>query len=40
MVATVRGNLKKGGIVGVDSAARIVLRDWNEGNCHPFPSLK
>ncbi|KAF8402069.1 hypothetical protein HHK36_013021 [Tetracentron sinense] len=30
-VATVRGKLKKGGIVDVEAAARIVLRDWNEG---------
>ncbi|EXC24184.1 Guanine nucleotide-binding protein-like 3-like protein [Morus notabilis] len=30
-VATVRGKLKKGGVVDVESAARIVLRDWNEG---------
>ncbi|OVA01589.1 GTP binding domain [Macleaya cordata] len=30
-VATVRGKLKKGGAVDVESAARIVLHDWNEG---------
>uniref|UniRef100_M1BSH8 Nuclear GTPase n=1 Tax=Solanum tuberosum TaxID=4113 RepID=M1BSH8_SOLTU len=30
-VATVRGRLKKGGIVDTDAAARIVLHDWNEG---------
>ncbi|KAM7264766.1 hypothetical protein ACFE04_002449 [Oxalis oulophora] len=30
-VALVRGKLKKGGIVDVDAAARIVLHDWNEG---------
>ncbi|TXG73575.1 hypothetical protein EZV62_002154 [Acer yangbiense] len=30
-VATVRGKLKKGGIVDVEAAARIVLHDWNEG---------
>ncbi|CAN4098074.1 unnamed protein product [Withania somnifera] len=30
-VATVRGRLKKGGIVDIDAAARIVLHDWNEG---------
>ncbi|OIT07148.1 PREDICTED: guanine nucleotide-binding protein-like NSN1 [Nicotiana attenuata] len=30
-VATVRGKLKKGGLVDIDSAARIVLHDWNEG---------
>lgn len=32
-VATVRGKLKKGGIVDVDAAARIVLHDWNGGMC-------
>ncbi|KAL0437272.1 UNVERIFIED_CONTAM: Guanine nucleotide-binding protein-like NSN1 [Sesamum radiatum] len=31
-VATVRGKLKKGGIVDVDAAARTVLHDWNEGS--------
>lgn len=30
-VATVRGKLKKGGIIDVDAAARIVLHDWNQG---------
>ncbi|EYU46344.1 hypothetical protein ABFS82_04G051400 [Erythranthe guttata] len=30
-VATVRGKLKKGGIIDVDAAAKIVLHDWNEG---------
>lgn len=30
-VATARGKLKKGGIIDVDAAARIVLHDWNEG---------
>ncbi|XP_019196647.1 PREDICTED: guanine nucleotide-binding protein-like NSN1 [Ipomoea nil] len=30
-VATIRGRLKKGGIVDIDAAARIVLHDWNEG---------
>ncbi|XP_047183068.1 guanine nucleotide-binding protein-like NSN1 [Vigna umbellata] len=30
-VATVRGKLKKGGIVDVAAAARIILHDWNEG---------
>lgn len=33
-VATVRGKLKKGGVVDVDAAARIVLHDWNEGKCY------
>ncbi|MCI52041.1 guanine nucleotide-binding-like protein, partial [Trifolium medium] len=28
IVATVRGKLKKGGIVDIDAAARIVLHDW------------
>ncbi|KAK4376224.1 hypothetical protein RND71_006901 [Anisodus tanguticus] len=32
-VSTVRGRLKKGGIVDIDAAARIVLHDWNEGMC-------
>lgn len=32
-VATVRGKLKKGGIVDVEAAARIILHDWNEGQC-------
>ncbi|XP_073317740.1 guanine nucleotide-binding protein-like NSN1 [Primulina huaijiensis] len=31
MVATVRGKLKKGGIVDIESAAMIVLHDWNVG---------
>ncbi|KAK7290463.1 hypothetical protein RIF29_04906 [Crotalaria pallida] len=30
-VATVRGKLKKGAIVDVEAAARIILHDWNEG---------
>nr|XP_043609684.1 guanine nucleotide-binding protein-like NSN1 [Erigeron canadensis] len=30
-VATVRGKLNKGGILDTAAAARIVLRDWNEG---------
>lgn len=30
-VASVRGKLKKGGIVDVEATARIVLHDWNEG---------
>ena len=30
-VATIRGKLKKGGIVEINAAARIVLHDWNEG---------
>lgn len=33
-VATVRGKLKKGGIVDLGAAARIVLHDWNEGISH------
>ena len=30
-VAVIRGKLKKGGIVDIGAAARIVLHDWNEG---------
>ncbi|KAG7014456.1 Guanine nucleotide-binding protein-like NSN1 [Cucurbita argyrosperma subsp. argyrosperma] len=30
-IAVIRGKLKKGGIVDVEAAARIVLHDWNEG---------
>ncbi|KAK6937662.1 GTP binding domain [Dillenia turbinata] len=30
-VATIRGKLKKGGIVDVEATARIILHDWNEG---------
>ncbi|CAN1234968.1 Guanine nucleotide-binding protein-like NSN1 [Linum perenne] len=37
-VATVRGRLKKGGIVDVDAAARIVLHDWNTGKI-PYYTL-
>lgn len=37
-VATVRGKLKKGGSVDVGAAARIVLRDWNEGKI-PYYTL-
>lgn len=32
-VATIRGKLKKGGIVDTEAAARIILHDWNEGMC-------
>uniref|UniRef100_A0A0E0JJ00 CP-type G domain-containing protein n=1 Tax=Oryza punctata TaxID=4537 RepID=A0A0E0JJ00_ORYPU len=35
-VATLRGKLKKGGIVDVEAAARIVLHDWNEGKIPYF----
>lgn len=35
-VATVRGKLKKGGLVDIEAAARIVLHDWNEGKCLSF----
>nr|ACG24285.1 hypothetical protein [Zea mays] len=35
-VATVRGKLKKGGVVDVEAAARIVLHDWNEGKIPYF----
>lgn len=37
-VAAVRGKLKKGGIVDVEAAARIILHDWNEGKI-PYYSL-
>lgn len=37
-VATVRGKLKKGGIVDVEAAARIILHDWNEGKI-PYYTL-
>ncbi|KAL2488142.1 Guanine nucleotide-binding protein-like NSN1 [Forsythia ovata] len=37
-VATVRGRLKKGGIVDIDAAARIVLHDWNTGKI-PYYAL-
>ncbi|KAJ1432425.1 P-loop containing nucleoside triphosphate hydrolase, partial [Sesbania bispinosa] len=30
-VASVRGKLKKGGIVDIEATARIILHDWNEG---------
>lgn len=30
-VAQVRGKLKKGGIMDVVAAAKLVLKDWNEG---------
>lgn len=32
-VATVRGKLKKGGIVDIDAEARVILHDKNEGTC-------
>ncbi|EFJ26169.1 hypothetical protein SELMODRAFT_97911, partial [Selaginella moellendorffii] len=31
LVATIRGKFKKGGVVDTETAARIVLHDWNEG---------
>lgn len=37
-VAAIRGKLKKGGIVDVEAAARIVLHDWNEGKI-PYYTL-
>lgn len=30
-VATLRGKLKKGGVVDTEAAAKIVLHDWNQG---------
>lgn len=37
-VATIRGKLKKGGVVDTEAAARIVLHDWNEGKI-PYYTL-
>ncbi|KAG9439022.1 hypothetical protein H6P81_019187 [Aristolochia fimbriata] len=37
-VATIRGKLKKGGIIDIEAAARIVLHDWNEGKI-PYYTL-
>ncbi|CAA2946927.1 guanine nucleotide-binding -like NSN1 [Olea europaea subsp. europaea] len=37
-VATIRGRLKKGGVVDIDAAARIVLHDWNTGKI-PYYTL-
>ncbi|XP_078173165.1 GTP-binding family protein isoform X2 [Carex rostrata] len=41
-VATLRGKLKKGGVVDVEAAARIVLHDWNEGKIpyYTFPPTR
>ncbi|PSR94921.1 Guanine nucleotide-binding protein like [Actinidia chinensis var. chinensis] len=41
-VATIRGKLKKGGVVDVEAAARIVLHDWNEGKIpyHTMPPTR
>ncbi|WIA32487.1 hypothetical protein OEZ86_003306 [Tetradesmus obliquus] len=38
LIAAARGKLKKGGIVDVEAAARIVLQDWNEGRI-PYYTL-
>lgn len=38
-VATLRGKLKKGGVVDMEAAARIVLHDWNEGMAYFFVQL-
>ncbi|WOK92421.1 guanine nucleotide-binding protein-like NSN1 [Canna indica] len=35
-VATIRGKLKKGGLMDTAAAARIVLHDWNEGKIPYF----
>ncbi|MQM05004.1 hypothetical protein Taro_037805 [Colocasia esculenta] len=35
-VASLRGKLKKGGILDTEAAARIVLHDWNEGKIHYY----
>jgi len=37
-VATLRGKLKKGGVVDVEAAAKIMLHDWNEGKI-PYYTL-
>ncbi|KAL8494277.1 hypothetical protein ACS0TY_025175 [Phlomoides rotata] len=37
-VATVRGKLKKGGVLDIEATARIVLHDWNEGKI-PYYSM-
>ncbi|CAH8343569.1 unnamed protein product [Eruca vesicaria subsp. sativa] len=37
-VATLRGKVKKGGLVDTEAAARIVLHDWNEGKI-PFYTM-
>ncbi|XP_074570083.1 guanine nucleotide-binding protein-like NSN1 [Curcuma longa] len=37
-VATSRGKLKKGGVVDIEAAAKIVLHDWNEGKI-PYYTL-
>uniref|UniRef100_A0A1D1Y690 Guanine nucleotide-binding protein-like 3 n=1 Tax=Anthurium amnicola TaxID=1678845 RepID=A0A1D1Y690_9ARAE len=41
-VAALRGKLKKGGVLDVEAAARIVLRDWNEGKIkyYTLPPLR
>lgn len=39
-VATLRGKLKKGGVVDLEAAARIVLHDWNEGMFCFFVELR
>uniref|UniRef100_A0A1D1YAR9 Guanine nucleotide-binding protein-like 3 n=1 Tax=Anthurium amnicola TaxID=1678845 RepID=A0A1D1YAR9_9ARAE len=35
-VATLRGKLKKGGVLDVEAAARIVVHDWNGGKIHYY----
>ncbi|KAJ4973265.1 hypothetical protein NE237_006439 [Protea cynaroides] len=37
-LATVRGKLKKGGVVDVEATVKIVLHDWNEGKI-PYYTL-
>lgn len=38
-VASVRGKLKKGGIVDVEATAKIVLHDWNQGIQFSFAAI-
>ncbi|KAF3796313.1 Guanine nucleotide-binding protein-like [Nymphaea thermarum] len=41
-VASLRGKLKKGGVLDMEAAAKIVLRDWNEGKIpyYTFPPVR
>lgn len=39
-IAKRRGKLRKGGIVDLQAAARIVLQDWNMGRCHSTRCLR
>lgn len=35
-VATARGKFKKGGVADIESAARVVIDDWNSGKMNHF----